>query len=281
MQTGSFRGFDVEVRDPGIALITFNRPEKLNGLDQWIKRDLVETLVQAEMDDQVRVIVFAGSGRAFCAGDDISGKGRDGGEVIMPDIPGGHRNAIGTYNGLRMLSQPVAATIRGLDKLTIASMNGIAIQSGFSLALACDWRIASSEARMGSATMRFGLLPDEGGQYLLVQLMGVAKTMDFLQRKRIVNADEALGLGLVSEVVAPDQLAARTMELARELAEGPNVAMRLLKRSIYNAAEMTFAHALDEIAAKTAISDHHPDAKEGTAAFKEKRAPMFNQWIGG
>ena len=280
MQTGSFRGFDVEVRDPGIAVITFNRPEKLNGLDQWIKRDLVETLVQAEMDDQVRVIVFAGSGRAFCAGDDISGKGRDGGEVIMPDIPGGHRNAIGTYNGLRMLSQPVAATIRGLDKLTIASMNGIAIQSGFSLALACDWRIASSEARMGSATMRFGLLPDEGGQYLLVQLMGVAKTMDFLQRKRIVNADEALGLGLVSEVVAPDQLAARTMELARELAEGPNVAMRLLKRSIYNAAEMTFAHALDEIAAKTAISDHHPDAKEGTAAFKEKRAPIFNQWIG-
>ncbi len=280
MQTGSFRGFDVEMRDPGIALITFNRPEKLNGLDQWIKRDLVETLVQAEMDDQVRVIVFTGSGRAFCAGDDISGKGRDGGEVIMPDIPGGHRNAIGTYNGLRMLSQPVAATIRGLDKLTIASMNGIAIQSGFSLALACDWRIASSEARMGSATMRFGLLPDEGGQYLLVQLMGVAKTMDFLQRKRIVNADEALGLGLVSEVVAPDQLAARTMELARELAEGPNVAMRLLKRSIYNAAEMTFAHALDEIAAKTAISDHHPDAKEGTAAFKEKRPPRFNQWIG-
>ncbi len=280
MQTGSFRGFDVEMRDPGIALITFNRPEKLNGLDQWIKRDLVETLVQAEMDDQVRVIVFTGSGRAFCAGDDISGKGRDGGEVIMPDIPGGHRNAIGTYNGLRMLSQPVAATIRGLDKLTIASMNGIAIQSGFSLALACDWRIASSDARMGSATMRFGLLPDEGGQYLLVQLMGVAKTMDFLQRKRIVNADEALGLGLVSEVVAPDQLAARTMELARELAEGPNVAMRLLKRSIYNAAEMTFAHALDEIAAKTAISDHHPDAKEGTAAFKEKRPPRFNQWIG-
>ena len=279
MQTGSFRGFDVEMRDPGIAVITFNRPEKLNGLDQWIKRDLVETLVQAEMDDQVRVIVFTGSGRAFCAGDDISGKGRDGGEVILPDIPGGHRNAIGTYNGLRMLSQPVAATIRGIDKLTIASMNGIAIQSGFSLALACDWRIASRDARRGSATMRFGLLPDEGGQYLLVQLMGVAKTMDFLERKRIVTAAEALELGLVGEVVPPEELSGRTMDLARELAEGPNVAMRLLKRSIYNAAEMTFAHALDEIAAKTAISDHHPDAKEGTAAFKEKRAPRFNQWI--
>ena len=169
--------------------------------------------------------------------------------------------------------------IRGLDKLTIAAVNGVAIQSGFSLALACDWRIAASDARMGSATLRFGLLPDEGGQYLLVQHMGVARTMDFLMRRRIIDAAEAKELNLVHEVVAPEQLMTRTLELATELAEGPNVSMRLLKRSIYNAAEMTFSHALDEIAAKTAISDHHPDSREGVAAFKEKRAPKFNQWI--
>jgi 2-(1,2-epoxy-1,2-dihydrophenyl)acetyl-CoA isomerase len=279
MQTGSFRGFDVALAPPGIARITFNRPEKLNGLDQWIKRDLVETLVQAQMDDAVRVILFTGSGRAFCAGDDISGRGRDDGATILPDIPGGHRNAIGTYEGLRMLSQPVAATIRALDKLTIAALNGIAIQSGFSLALACDWRIASDEARMGSATLRFALLPDEGGQYLLVQHMGVARTLDFLARKRIVSAPEAKELGLVHEVVPAAELEARAMALATELANGPQVALRLLKRSVYNAAELTFAQALDEIAAKTAISDHHPDAREGVAAFKEKRAPRFNQWL--
>ncbi len=281
MQTGSFRGFDAAISDPGILTITFNRPEQLNGLDQWIKRDLSETLIQAQMDDGVRVIIFTGSGRAFCAGDDISGKPRGEHKGLVPEIPGGHRTAIGTYDGLRFLSQPIAAGIRALDKLTIAAMNGIAIQSGFSLALACDWRIAASNARMGSATMRFGLLPDEGGQYLLVQHMGVAKTLDFLMRKRIVSADEALALNLVNEVVAPEELMARTMALATELANGPQVAMRLLKRSVYNAAEMTFAHALDEIAAKTAISDHHPDVREGTAAFREKREPKFNAWLEG
>ena len=277
MQTGSFRGFDVALKEPGIALITFNRPEQLNGLDQWIKRDLIETLTQAQMDNAVRVVLFTGTGRGFCAGDDISGKPRGTGETLMADIPGGHRDAIGTYDGLRFLSQPIAGMIRGIDKLTIAAMNGIAIQSGFSLALACDFRIASTAARMGSATLRFGLLPDEGGQYLLVQHMGVARTMDFLMRKRIVDANEALALNLVHEVVEPEALMPRALALATELAEGPNVAMRLLKRSLYNAAEMTFAHALDEIAAKTAISDHHPDVREGTSAFREKRSPKFNQ----
>ena len=132
---------------------------------------------------------------------------------------------------------------------------------------------------MGSATLRFGLLPDEGGQYLLVQLMGVAKTMDFLMRKKIVSAEEALDLGLVHEVVESAELMERTMVLATELATGPQVSMRLLKRTIYNAAEMTWAHALDDIAAKTAISDHHPDAREGVAAFRERREPKFNAWL--
>lgn len=197
----------------------------------------------------------------------------------MPDIFPGHREAIGTYEGLRVHSQTVNSAIRNLDKLSIAAVNGTAIQTGLSLALSCDFRIASKEARLGSATLRFGLLPDEGGQYLLVQLMGVAKTMDFLMHKRIVSADEALALGLVHEVVEPGGLASRAMELATELANGPQVAMRLLKRTIYNAAEMTWAHALDDIAAKTAISDHHPDAREGVAAFRERREPQFNQWL--
>lgn len=109
--------------------------------------------------------------------------------------------------------------------------------------------------------------------------MGVAKAMDFLMRRRIVPADEALALGLLHEVTPPEELMDRAMELARELANGPQVAMRLLKRSLYIAAEQTFAQALDDIASKTAISDHHPDAREGIAAFREKRTPRFNQWL--
>ncbi len=282
MRAGSFRGFEVHLHDPGIALITFNQPERLNGMTQGMKRDLIETITQAQMDDGVRVLVFTGSGRAFSAGDDVTGRQPPPGAAqLVPDIPGGHRDAMGTYDGLRWLSQPLNVALRNLDKLTVAAINGVAVQTGFSLALCCDFRIASSDARMGSGTLRFGLMPDEGGQFLLVQLLGVAKAMDFLMRNRIVPAHEALTLGLVHQVVPPEDLHERAMELARELAEGPQVAMRLLKRSVYNAAETSFAQALDDIAAKTAVSDHHEDAREGIAAFREKRAPRFNAWLEG
>ena len=281
MDAGSYTGFQLTRKDPGIAWIQFSTPERLNGMTTGIKRDLIEVITQAQMDNTVRVVVFTGSGRAFCAGDDLKAY-RDadlGGTPLVPDIPPGHDNALGTYNGLRTISQRLNTAIRGLDKLSIAAINGVAIQTGFSLALACDFRIAARGARMGSATLRFGLLPDEGGQFLLVQLLGVAKTMDFLMRKRIIEADEAFELGLVHEVVEPADLDARTLEFATELAEGPQVSMRLLKRSIYNAAELTLEQSLDEIAAKTAISDHHPDAREGVSAFHEKRDASFNQWI--
>ena len=280
MDTGDFRGFNVTLRDPGIAWFQFSTPERLNGMTATIKRDLVEAVTQAQMDNGVRVVVFTGSGRAFCAGDDLKGYGaKIPGEALVPEISHGHDSGIGTYNGLRTISQRVNTAIRGLDKLTIAAINGVAIQTGFSLALSCDFRIAAQGARMGSATLRFGLLPDEGGQYLLVQLMGVARTMDFLMKKKIVDADEALSLGLVSEVVDPDGLETRTMELATEFANGPQVSMRLLKRSVYNAAEMNWEQSLDEIAAKTGISDHHPDAREGVRAFHEKRQAKFNDWL--
>jgi 2-(1,2-epoxy-1,2-dihydrophenyl)acetyl-CoA isomerase len=132
---------------------------------------------------------------------------------------------------------------------------------------------------MGSATLRFGLLPDEGGQYLLVRTLGLPKALDFLMRKKIVSADEALALDLVHEVVADEDLSTAAMAMAEEFAQGPQVAMRLLKRSLYSAAEQDWTHALEEIAAKTAISDHHPDAQEGVKAFIEKRDPKFNTWL--
>jgi 2-(1,2-epoxy-1,2-dihydrophenyl)acetyl-CoA isomerase len=281
MQTGIFRGFEIELREPGIAWFRFNTPQRLNGMTSSVKRDLVEALTQAQMDDKVRVVVFTGSGRAFCAGDDLKAY-QDvdlPGEPLVPPIPAGHETGIGTYDGLRTISQRLNTVVRSLDKLSIAAINGIAIQTGFSLALACDFRIAASSARMGSATLRFGLLPDEGGQYLLVQMLGVARTMDFLMRKRIVDAEEALRLGLVHELVEPNALEEATMRLATELAHGPQVSMRLLKRSIYSAAELSFEQSLDEIASKTAISDHHPDSREGVAAFREKREPKFNAWL--
>jgi len=278
MESGNYRGFEVALHDPGIALITFNQPDRMNGMTQGIKRDLVEILTETQMDEAVRVVILTGSGTSFSAGDDISGRPLDGSGAkgLVPDIGRGHNNPIGTYSALRSISQRLNTAVRDLDKISIAAINGFAIQTGLSLALSCDFRIASTDARLGSGTLRFGLMPDEGGQFLLVQLLGVARAMDFLMRSRIVTAPDALELGLVHEIVPPEQLMVRALELARELAEGPQVAIRMLKRSIYNAAEMSFAHALDDIAARTAVTDHHPDAREGIAAFREKRKPRFN-----
>ena len=278
METGSFAGFDLTLREQGIAWFEFNTPERLNGMTASVKRNLIEAITQAQMDNKVRVLVFTGQGRAFCAGDDLKGYAgtRLEGETLVPDIPHGHDSELGTYNGLRVISQQLNTTLRNLDKLTIAAVNGVAIQTGFSLALSCDFRIMADSARLGSATLRFGLLPDEGGQHLVVRQLGLAGAMDFFMRKRIVSAQEALDLGLVHTVVAGGELEAEAMSLATELATGPQVAMRMLKRSLYNAAEQPWAAALDDIAARTAITDHHPDAREGVAAFKEKREPEFN-----
>ncbi|MDH3678680.1 MAG: enoyl-CoA hydratase/isomerase family protein [Acidimicrobiia bacterium] len=281
MDAGSFTGFDTAIEDPGILVVTFSNPERLNASTAPMKRDLVETLTQAQMDDDVRVVLFTGAGSAFWAGDDLSGIEPDTTNAVVPPIFGGHHDPTGTYNGLRVISQTVNTSVRNLDKLTIAAVNGFAIQTGFSLALACDFRIAARSARLGSATLRFGLLPDEGGQYLLVQHIGVAKTMDFLMRQRIVDAETAHDLGLVHEVVDDDALMDTSLDLARELANGPQVAMRMLKRSVYLAAEQTWAHALEDIAARTAVTDHHPDAREGGRAFREKRPAEFNAGLVG
>ena len=293
MQEGNFRGFRIEMREPGIALLTLNEPEHLNPMTVGMKRDIVEAMTQAQLDDAVRVVVFTGEGRAFCSGDGgpyLGGGGPQGERkernALAPPIDdpwraqdGKRISPIGTYDALRSLSQSVNLAIRALDKLSIAAINGITVQTGFSLALSCDFRIAATNARMSSATLRFGLQPDEGGHYLLVQLLGVAKTMEFLMRKRVVSGEEALELGLVHEAVEPERLMDRAMELATELANGPQVAMRLLKRSIYNAAEQNIMEAFDDIATKTAISDHHPDSREGIAAFRDKRPPKFNAWL--
>jgi len=278
---GSYRGFTVASEAPGIAIVTMDEPDRLNGQTGPMKRDLTEFFLAAQMDDDVRVVVITGSGRAFSAGDDMTGRRRDYDErtKLARNIPWDGRNPIATYGGLRTISQQLNLAVRHLDKITIAAINGVAIQTGLSLALACDFRIAASSARLGSATLRFGLQPDEGGHALVVQLIGLAKAIDFFLRKRILTADEALEYGLVHEVVRDHELLDRAVDLAIELAEGPQVAMRLLKRSLYNAAEMPLMQAFDDIAGKTGISDHHPDAREGVTAFREKREPHFNRWL--
>ncbi len=271
-------GYRVEMREPGVMVVTLCRPSRLNALTQSIKRDLIELMTAAQMDDAVRVVVFTGEGKAFCSGDDLGAYSNDA-PASVPAIGRGHGTPIGTAQALRVYSQALNLAVRNLDKITIAAINGAAIQTGLSLALSCDFRFGSTQARLGSATLRFALLPDEGGHALLVQHLGLASALDFMLRKRIVGAEEALGLGLLNEVTAPDDLMPAALTLAEEMARGPQVAIRMLKRSIYNAAESSFVQALDDIAVRTAVTEHHPDARDGARSFAEKRPPRFNAWL--
>ncbi|MCP5432982.1 MAG: enoyl-CoA hydratase/isomerase family protein [Alphaproteobacteria bacterium] len=285
IEEGSYDYFDLKIEDPGILVLTFNKPERLNGMRSPMKRDLVETITQAQLDNRVRVVVITGSGRAFCAGDDVTRDEKGNGNYfraedgMVPAIPAGHDSRVGTIAGLHWISQAVNTSIRKLDKMVIAAINGVTIQTGLSLALACDFRFAAKSAKIGSATLRFGAMPDEGGHFLLVQTIGLPKTIDFLFRKRIVTADEALALGLVHEVHEDGALMDKAMELARELADGPQASIRILKRATYFAAETTMAHAFEDIAVRTTIIEGTPDTREGFAAFKEKRKPHYNKWI--
>jgi len=277
---GSYQGFDVATSGPGITVITFNRPDRLNAMGAGTRRDLVEVLRIAQVDDGVRLVVITGTGRGFVAGVNNRSAGPED-PVIAPAIPSHRKSPVDLYSRLRVHAQDVPRVIRSLDKITIAAVNGFAIQLGLSIVLACDFAIAAESARLGSATLRMGWQPDEGGHWLLVEHLGVKRALEFLLRKEIVGAEEARDLGLVNETVPDGQLMPRTMELANELAAGPQVAMRLLKRATYNAAALSFDQAGDDIASKTAISDFHRDAEEGGPAFFERKEIVFNKWLEG
>lgn len=279
MLEGSYTGFDVVLSERDVAVITLNQPERLNAMTFGMRRDLCEILSLAQLDDDVRVVVITGTGRGFCAGMYLAADGPPEDPTLVPGRPEARHEPVNLQAQLRLFSQELTRSIRRLDKLTIAAVNGFAIQIGLSMALACDFVVAARSARLGSGTLRMGYQPDEGGHWLLVEHLGVKRALDFVMRSRIVDADEACRLGLVSEVVDDDALLERAVELASELAAGPQVAMRLLKRAVYNAANLTFDQAGDDIALRTAISDFHDDAREGAPAWLRHETPEFNRWL--
>jgi 2-(1,2-epoxy-1,2-dihydrophenyl)acetyl-CoA isomerase len=280
MIEGSYQGFDVEIRKPGIALLTLGHPERLNAMTFGTRRDLVEVLGMSQLDNEVRVVVITATGRGFVAGANNSPPGGED-PTLVPGLGarGGDHAPVNLYGRLNSYAQDPVRAIRRLDKLVLSAVNGYAIQLGLSIVLASDFAIAARSAKMGSATLRMGWMPDEGGHWLLVEHLGVKRALEFLLRKEIVSAEVAAQLGLVNEVVDDEGLLDRALEVAEEFANLPQVATRLLKRAVYNAARLTFDQAGDDIASKTAISDFHQDAVDGAPAFREKRPPTFNRWL--
>lgn len=273
-----YQGFSFTVDDQGIGTVTLQRSDRLNALSFASRRDLVELLGGLQDDDRVRVVVITGSGKGFCAGAYLGDQHEE--PLLARGRPAtGQKVPINLNGRLRTYAQELVRAVRRLDKPTIAAVNGYAIQIGLSLVLACDFAVAARSAKLGSATLRMGYQPDEGGHWLLVEHMGVKGALDFLLRQKIVGADEAMRLGLVSDVVDDAELLDSARALAIELAAGPQVAMRLLKRAVYNAAGLTFDQAGEDIAARTAISDFHRDALEGGPAWLRHEEPVFNAWL--
>jgi enoyl-CoA hydratase/carnithine racemase len=253
-----------EVKD-GIATLTLNRPERLNALGDTLRDDLHDAIVRSSVDPEVRVIVVSGAGKGFCAGGDVKAmnENREAGRerpILEKVAPSRDR----TLLAMQDAPQPI-----------IAAVNGAAAGAGMNLALACDIRIASSAARFAQAFVRRGLHPDWGGTYFLPRIVGMAKAAEMIFTGDLIDADEALRLGIVSRVVAPEELMPAVHELARKIAAGPPVAIRLARRALYHNAECDLRQALEfETFAQNVCQDTE-DAREGIRAFVEKRAPVF------
>jgi 2-(1,2-epoxy-1,2-dihydrophenyl)acetyl-CoA isomerase len=252
-------------RDAGVGTLTLNRPEKLNAFAGDMRRELGDALEELEADASVRVIVITGAGRGFCAGADVG---------YMAELMA--KSDVESMTALIEAGRRVVTTIRASSKPVIASVNGVAAGGGANLALACDLRIASREAKLGQTFNRIGLHPDWGGTYFLPRLVGPAKALELFWLADVIDADECLRLGLFNRVVAPDALAAETMALARTLAAKPALALSLAKRAVYKSMSHTLPEMLDYELDAQLRCFRSGDAREGITAFTEKRAPKFS-----
>ncbi|MEA2630079.1 MAG: 2-(1,2-epoxy,2-dihydrophenyl)acetyl-CoA isomerase [Chloroflexota bacterium] len=250
----------VEVVD-GVATVTLARPEALNALDRPMKIALMAVLRRLDRDATVRAVILTGEGRAFCSGQDLR-------EPFGGDHPTLEEEVRDRYN-------PLILALRRLSKPVIGAINGVAAGAGCSLALACDLRIAAEGASFVLAFTRVGLVPDSGASWFLPRIVGSAKATELALIGDPVRAADAERIGLVSRVVPGDALMGEARSLAARLAAGAPRALALTKRALAFAETATLEEALDYEAYLQGVAGSTADFAEGTAAFREKRAPRF------
>jgi 2-(1,2-epoxy-1,2-dihydrophenyl)acetyl-CoA isomerase len=249
-------------KENGIATITFNRPEKLNAVTEAMRTEVHRITTKLRTDDDVKVLVFTGAGEAFSSGADASELTADYSGPIEPHI----------------LKRPLgwwALPVRHFPKPTIAAIPGIAAGTTFSLALACDFRIASEKARFSMVFVKRGLVPDNGATYYLPRMIGASKALELMLLGDTIDAAQAEKLGLVNKVVPHRDLMTATMELARRIADGPSVAIELIKKGVYRGATGDLEGQLDFETLAQRICFQTEDFKEGITSFLEKRQPRF------
>jgi 2-(1,2-epoxy-1,2-dihydrophenyl)acetyl-CoA isomerase len=252
---------NVHVHD-GVGLIQLNRPEKMNAIGALTRKQLGEAIKQVERDDEVRVVVLTGSGRAFCSGADVTEMMTDGSGMRTPEDVG---------NVLRNEYMPMLVRLRTMPKPVIAAMNGPAVGIGASYALACDIRIATPEAYLLEAFINIGLAPDGGVSWLLPRLAGTGVAYEMFFTGKPLSAADAHRLGVVNRVVPQERFEAEVRELAAQIASQPRQALAAAKRAVNHALESNYEDALEFESYLQEAQAASPEFAEGVQSFLARR----------
>lgn len=247
-----------------VATITLNRPEKLNAFGGTMREDLLAALRTVEKDDACRVVVITGAGRAFCAGGDVEFMAglQKSGDLVA-------------FRKLLDAGRDIVLQIAGMARPVIASINGVAAGAGCNLALACDYRIASDQAKLGETFVRIGLHPDWGGTWTLPRLVGRSRALELMMTGRMVDAAEALAIGMVDRVVPSSALGAEAAALAATIAAAPPIAVQGIKNALDRSGKQDLRAQLELESEIQLRAFQSGDAAEGMAAFFEKRTAVF------
>lgn len=252
-------------RDGRVLILTLNRPDRLNALTPELHEQLQYAVADAAHDAEVGAVVLTGAGRAFCSGGDMGGRKKS--DAPAPTLEQ-------RVDELRHHGE-TARLLHDMPKPTLAMVNGVAAGAGLALALACDLRIASQDAVLTTSYVKVALSGDLGSSYFLTQLVGSAKARELMFLSDKIDANEAYRIGLVNRVVAADSLRATALQLATQLAQGPAVALRYIKRNLACAETRSLAEVLENEAFGMARCGRTQDVKEAALAFREKRPPNF------
>jgi len=250
--------------EPGVDLVTLNRPEILNPISLEMREELIDYL-RGLHDSETRVVILTGAGRAFCAGADVN----EFANMFGPTAD----DAADTQRRY----QEIVRLILGLDQPVIAAINGLAVGGGTAVAMMSDLRIASESAQFGVGQVRRGVVPDVGLTYLLPRLVGLGKALELQLLYERISAAKALELGMVNWVVPDDDLVDRAVEIGAKLAAGPRVSIKWIKKVTYANLDRSLADALEWESAAQGICADTDDFRESCLSFKEKRDPVFGR----
>ena len=248
----------------GVMVATLNRPDKKNATSKEMLEALRTALEQANDDETIRCFVLTGAGNAFCSGGDLGRRSKEMGDPT----PLERKNQLAH-------TQRLALAIEQFEKPLIAAVNGPAVGAGMDLSLMCDIRFAAASARFSEGYIKVGLIPGNGGCWFLPRLVGTARALELLWTGDHVDAQEALRIGLVSRVIADDQLMPETLAFAKRLAEGPPLQQRDIKKLMYQGLRTDLRTSLEAVTTHMAVVQSTADYKEAIQAFKEKRKAVF------